>query len=72
MLVKQILCHLIVGGIHLCEVGDDVAQLLDGIHLLSQVMGLQEVTELMNGQKMNPVSMGKSCHVSCVRTNHIQ
>lgn len=60
MLVKQILCHLVVGSIHFGEVGDIVTQFLDGLHLLTQVMGLQEVAELMGAQKMNPVSMGKS------------
>lgn len=49
MLVKQVLCHLVVGSIHFGEVGNMVTQLLDGLHLLTQVMGLQEITELMGG-----------------------
>ena len=52
MLVKQVLCHLVVVGIHAGEVGDVVAQLLDGLHLLVQVVGLQEVTQLRT-QKTN-------------------
>lgn len=46
MLVKQVLCHLVFDSIHLGEVGDVVTQLLNGLHLLIQVMGLQEVTQL--------------------------
>ena len=46
MLVKQVLCHLVFDSIHLGEVGDVVSQLLNGLHLLIQVMGLQEVTQL--------------------------
>ena len=52
VLVKQVLCHLVVVGIHVGEVGDVVAQLLDGLHLLVQVVGLQEVTQLRT-QKTN-------------------
>lgn len=51
MLVKQILRHLVVAGIHFGQVSNMVTQLLDGLHLLTQVMGLQEVAELMGGQK---------------------
>lgn len=46
VLVEQVLCHLVVGGIQALEVGDVVTQLLDGLHLLIQVVGLQEVTHL--------------------------
>lgn len=46
MLVKQVLGHLVVVCVHLGEVGDVVSQLLDGLHLLIQVVGLQEVTQL--------------------------
>lgn len=51
VLVKQVLCHLVGVGIHAGEVGDVVAQLLDGLHLLVQVMGLQEVTQLRTRSK---------------------
>lgn len=46
VLVKQVLCHLVVVGIHAGEVGDVVTQLLDGLHLLVQVVGLQEVAHM--------------------------
>lgn len=46
VLVEQVLGHLVVLGVHAGEVGDVVAQLLDGLHLLVQVVGLQEVTHL--------------------------
>lgn len=46
VLVEQVLRHLVVGGIQALEVGDVVTQLLDGLHLLIQVVGLQEVTHL--------------------------
>jgi hypothetical protein len=46
VLVKQVLCHLVFDSIHLGEVGDVVSQLLNGLHLLIQVMSLQEVTQL--------------------------
>lgn len=49
VLVKQVLCHLVVVGVHAGEVGNVVAQLLDGLHLLVQVVGLQEVTQLKTG-----------------------
>ena len=47
VLVKQVLRHLIVSSIHLGEVGDVVTQLLDHLHLLVQVVRLQEVTQLL-------------------------
>lgn len=46
VLVEQVLGHLVVVGVHAGEVGDVVAQLLDGLHLLVEVVGLQEVTQL--------------------------
>lgn len=46
VLVEQVLGHLVVVGIHAGEVGDVVAQLLDGLHLLVEVVALQEVTQL--------------------------
>lgn len=46
MLVEQVLGHLVVVGVHAREVGEVVAQLLDGLHLLIEVVGLQEVTQL--------------------------
>lgn len=46
VLVKQVLRHLVVLSIHAGEVGDVVTQLLDGFHLLVQVVGLQEVAQL--------------------------
>lgn len=58
VLVKQVLCHLVGVGIHAGEVGDVVAQLLDGLHLLVQVVGLQEVTQLRTHQRTN-VRFGK-------------
>lgn len=52
VLVKQVLRHLVVVGVHAGEVGDVVSQLLDGLHLLIQVMGLQEVAHLVrNGNE---------------------
>lgn len=53
VLVKQVLCQLVVVGIHTGEVGDVVAQLLDGLHLLVQVVGLQEVAQLRTGRENN-------------------
>lgn len=49
VLVKQVLRHLVGVGVHAGEVGNVVAQLLDGLHLLVQVVGLQEVTQLRTG-----------------------
>lgn len=49
VLVKQVLRHLVVVGIHAGEVGNVVTQLLDGLHLLVQVVALQEVTKLRTG-----------------------
>lgn len=46
VLVKQVLGHLVVLSIHAGEVGDVVTQLLDGLHLLIQVVALQEITQL--------------------------
>lgn len=46
VLVEQILCHAVLGGPHPPQVGHMVTQLLDGFHLLIQVMGLNEVTQL--------------------------
>lgn len=54
MLVEQVLGHLVVVGVHAGEVGDVVAQLLDGLHLLVEVVGLQEVTQLS-------MRIGKQC-----------
>lgn len=50
MLVKQVLRHLVGVGVHAGEVGDVVTQLLDGLHLLIQVVALQEVTQLRRGE----------------------
>lgn len=44
VLVEQVLRHLVLLGVHTGEVGDVVTQLLDGLHLLIQVVALQEVT----------------------------
>lgn len=46
VLVEEILCHAVFGGPHLPQVGHVVTQLLDGFHLLIQVVGLNEVTQL--------------------------
>lgn len=46
VLVEQVLRHLVAVGVHAGQVGDVVAQLLDGLHLFVQVVGLQEVTQL--------------------------
>lgn len=46
VLVKQVLRHLVVVGIHAGQVGDVVTKLLDGLHLLVQVVGLQEIAQL--------------------------
>lgn len=46
VLVEEILCHAVFGGPHLPQVGHMVTQLLDGFHLLIQVVGLNEVTQL--------------------------
>lgn len=46
VLVEQVFGHLVGLGVHAGEVGDVVSQLLDGLHLLIQIVGLQEVTQL--------------------------
>lgn len=51
VLVKQVLGHLVGVGIHAGEIGDVVAQLLDGLHLLVQVVALQEVAQLLRESK---------------------
>ncbi len=48
VLVKQILRHPVVASIHLGKIGDVVTNLLDGLHLLIQVVSLQEVTKLLD------------------------
>ena len=54
VLVKQVLRHLVVLGVHAGEVGNVVTQLLDGLHLLVQVVSLQEVTKLrIGGESVN-------------------
>lgn len=49
--IKQVLGHTVVGSIHLGEVGDVVTQFLYGLHLLVQVVSLQEVTQLMDNEE---------------------
>lgn len=51
VLVEQVLGHLVVVGIHAGEVGDVVTQLLDGLHLLVQVVALQEVAQLLRARR---------------------
>lgn len=51
VLIKQVLCHLVVVGIHAGKVGDVVTKLLDGLHLLIQIVALQEVTQLFRKQE---------------------
>lgn len=53
VLVEEVLAQSPLGT-QAAQVGDIVAQLLDGFHLLVQVVGLQQVTELWaeNGGKM--------------------
>ena len=50
MLVKQVLGHPVGRGAHATQVADVVAQLLDGLHLFVQVVGLQEVVHLKTGR----------------------
>lgn len=45
-LVEQVLSHAILGCSQALQVGDMVSQLLDGLHLLLQVVRLQEITQL--------------------------
>lgn len=51
VLVEQVLGHLVVVGIHAGEVGDVVTQLLDGLHLLVQIVALQEVAQLLGDRR---------------------
>lgn len=46
VLVEEVLCHASCGGSHPAQVGYVVAQFLDGLHLLIQVMSLDEVAQL--------------------------
>ena len=52
MLVKQVLGHLVVSSVHLGEVGDVVTQLLAHLLLLVQVVRLQEVTQLLDEERV--------------------
>lgn len=51
VLVEQVLGHAVLRGPHLPQVGNMVTQLLDGFHLLIQVVSLNEVTQLKGRQK---------------------
>ena len=64
MLVKQVLCHLVFDSIHLGEVRDVVTQLLNGVHLLIQVMGLQEVTQLKRENRSDKRMTTDHCRYS--------
>lgn len=55
VLVEQVLGHLVVVGIHAGEVGDVVTQLLDGLHLLVQVVALQEVAQLLSEREESKI-----------------
>ena len=50
--VKQVLGHAVLGGTHPAEVGHPVTQLLYGLHLLVQVVCLNEVTHLSEKDQM--------------------
>lgn len=52
VLVKEVLCHAILGCPHLPQVGDMVTQLLDGFDLLIQVVSLNEVTQLQETKEV--------------------
>ena len=64
MLVEQVLGHLVVLGIHLGEVGDVVSQLLDGLHLLVQVVGLKEVTQLEGNTQRTGIRQGTATNTT--------
>lgn len=46
MFVEQVLGHAILRSSHAPQVGDPVWQLFDGLHLLVQVVSLNEITHL--------------------------
>lgn len=45
-LVEQVLGHAVLGGAHAAQVGHPVAKLLDGLHLLIQVVSFNEIAHL--------------------------
>lgn len=45
-LVEQVLGHAVLGGAHAAQVGHPVAQFFDGLHLLVQVVCLNEIAHL--------------------------
>ena len=46
VLVEQVLGHAVLRGPHAAQVGHPVTQLFDGLHLLVQIVRLDEVTHL--------------------------
>lgn len=44
--VKQVLGHAVLRSSHAAQIGHPVSQLFDGLHLLVQVVGLEEITHL--------------------------
>lgn len=44
--VTEILCHARIGGHRLAQDGYEVTQFFDGLHLLIQVMSLDEVKQM--------------------------
>lgn len=52
VLVKQVLGQAVLRRSHAAQIGHPVSQLFDGLHLLVQVVSLNEVTQL-KGIKLN-------------------
>lgn len=46
MFIKQVLCHAILRSTHATQIGHPVCQLFDGLHLLVQVVSLDEIAQL--------------------------
>ncbi|OIH81182.1 hypothetical protein A7N05_18920 [Acinetobacter baumannii] len=44
--VKQVLRHAVLGSAHAAQIGHPVSQLFDGLHLLIQVVSLNEVAHM--------------------------
>lgn len=53
MFVKQVLGHAILRSSHAAQVGHPVRQFFDGLHLLVQVVCLDEITQLEERVKSN-------------------
>lgn len=58
--VKQVLCHAVLRSSHAAQVGHPVCQFFDGLHLLIQVVCLNEITQLKERESLIKLESGNS------------